>query len=72
MLVLFIDGPWEGKTFSGDEPEAEYNVPVYEPSVIERSKKDVTPMGHAVYREVHRFQSPSGKQVLLYSSENRG
>jgi hypothetical protein len=69
MLVLFIDGPWEGKSFAAENPDSEYNVPIYEPSVIERSKKDVTPMGHAVYREIHRYQSPSGKKVLLYSSD---
>ncbi len=69
MLVLFIDGPWEGKSFSDDNPQGEYDVPVYEPSVIERSKKEATPMATAVYREVHRYQSPKGKTILLYSSE---
>ena len=69
MLVVFIDGPWEGKAFAEERPQTEYTVPVYEPSVIEKSKKDVTPMGHAIYREIHRYESRARKRVLLYSSE---
>ena len=69
MLILFIDGPWEGKSLNDQNPQRQYDLPVYEPSVVERSKKVATPLATAVYREVHRYQSPAGKTVLLYSSE---
>jgi hypothetical protein len=69
MLIVFIDGPWEGKTLLENAPQREYRVPLYEPTVIERSKKDVTPMGQAIYREVHSWGLSSDKRVVLYSSE---